>query len=67
MGYGSGMDASTIKAARLRRGDSMEAAADAVGVTARTWWGWEKDGCQSRSPAIIRSLEKYVKGKGKAR
>ena len=58
------MNGTIIKAARLTRGDSIEAAASEVGVTARTWWGWEKDGCTSKSPAIIRALSAYVNGKG---
>ena len=56
------MEPEIIKAARLKRGDSIEGAADAVGVTARTWWTWEKDGCSSRSPAILRALTTYVDG-----
>ena len=53
-------DAAIIKAARLRRGHSIEAAAAEVGVTARTWWGWETNGCTARSPAIVRSVNRYL-------
>ena len=49
-----------IKAARKARGDSQEAAARSVGVSARTWWAWETKGCNTPSVALLRALKEYV-------
>jgi len=56
------MTGKEIYQARKAKGDSQEAAARAVGVSAKTWWTWENGGCNTPSVALLRALKEYVEG-----
>ena len=60
------MTSKEIHEARKARGDSQEAAARAVGVSAKTWWTWERKGCNTPSVALLRALKEYVEGSNAA-